>query len=57
MTMKEWKESSLYRPRPMAPEETALMKEMLAGIESARPPQTADQERPTEPAADAAQAS
>jgi len=56
MTMKEWKESSLYRPKPMAPEEAALLQEMLAGIESVRPSETADKKQSPDPAAEAAQA-
>ena len=56
MTMKEWKTSSLYRPQPMAPEEAALMKEVLAGIESVRPSGPADRKKTPEPAAEAVQA-
>ncbi len=56
MTMKEWKKSSLYRPRPIAPEDAALMEEMLAGIRSVRPSGPVDEEKPRKPAAEAAQA-
>lgn len=56
MTMTEWKKSSLYRPRPITPEEEVLMSKALASIGSVRPPSSAGEKRLQEPATGAAQA-
>jgi len=50
MTMKEWKKSSLYRPRAATPEELRLLQEMLGSIGTDRPKKTASGEPPADPA-------